>query len=33
MRERADEIGGTLEVASAGRGTTIVLSLPLEVHP
>jgi signal transduction histidine kinase len=30
MRDRADEIGGTVEIASAERGTTVTLSLPRE---
>ena len=33
MRERADEIGGTIEVVSADGGTKVTLSLPLEVQP
>ena len=32
MRERADEIGGTVEIASGGRGTRVTLSLPRELH-
>ncbi len=32
MRDRADEIGGTVEIASADCGTTVTLSLPRELH-
>ena len=33
MRERADEIGGTLELVSTGHGTRVTLSLPLDAQP
>jgi len=32
MRDRADEIGGTVEIASAECGTKVTLSLPRELH-
>jgi signal transduction histidine kinase len=31
MRERAEELGGHLEVSSGSHGTTVVASLPLEI--
>jgi len=33
MRDRADEIGGTVEIASADCGTSVTLSLPRELQP
>ena len=32
MRDRADEIGGTVEITSADCGTRVTLSLPRELH-
>ncbi len=33
MRDRADEIGGTVEIASTDCGTRVTLSLPRELQP
>jgi signal transduction histidine kinase len=33
MRERAALLGGTLDVESPGRGTTVVARIPTPVHP